>query len=165
MAQARLVDSARSRDSPDFLPRARSEVLISGENALTARRARLPLIGVLVLLALAASIMHGRFHPPWGGSDGLSFPNTVAFAFCMADLFGVTLLFLFRKTVALAALLNGMIAIYGSVMMIHHGIATGSVSNHMPHVAIAFADLLTGIALLRVMMSLPAPEPARTPAQ
>ena len=113
-------------------------------------RARLPLLAALALLALGAAFLHSYMHPPSEGENGLSFPNTAAFIFCLADLFIVTLLFVFRKTVLLAAMANGIIAIYGSVLMAHHGLATGNLSMHIPHISIAAADLLAGVALMRV---------------
>lgn len=119
-------------------------------------KARLPLVAALALLALGASFFHSEIHPPSAGGNGLSFPNTMAFAFCLADLFLVTVLFLFRKTVALASMINGLIAIYGSVIMAHHGLATIGIAAHIPHIAISSADLLAGIALMRITMALPA---------
>jgi hypothetical protein len=115
-------------------------------------RARLPMIAALALLALSSAFLHSRIHPPSAGNTGLNFPNTVAFVLCLADLFAVTLLFAFRRTVSLAAMLNGIIAIYGSVLMAHHGLALGSIWYHVPHIASAAADLLLGVALLQITM-------------
>jgi len=116
-------------------------------------RARLPMIAALALLALGSSFMHSRIHPPSAGNNGLSLPNTVAFVFCLADFFAVTLLFVFRRTAGLAAMLNGIIAIYGCVLMAHQGLAFGNLSYHVPHIAIAAADLLLGLATLQVTIA------------
>jgi hypothetical protein len=123
-------------------------------------RARLPMLAALALLALGAAFVHSEMHPPSAGEDGLSFPNTIAFVLCLADLFAVTLLFVFRGTAGLAAMLNGVIAIYGSVLMAHRGLALGALTYHIPHIATAAADLLLGVALLQVTMSLPRKRPA-----
>jgi len=125
-------------------------------------KARISLIAALALLALGANFLHANIHPPSAGGNGLNFPNTFGFGLCFADLFVVTFLFVFRKTTPLAAMLNGLIAIYGSVIMVHHGLANGILSSHIPHLAIAMADLLTGAALLRVTMSLPAKQPEKS---
>ena len=123
---------------------------------MNMKKARIALILALALLALSASFLHSNLHPPSAGKNGLNFPNTVAFVFCLADLFVITFLFLFRKTTPVAAMVNGLIAIYGSILMVHHGLAGIGVEAHIPHIAMAGADLLVGLAVLRITMSLPA---------
>lgn len=86
------------------------------------------LILLLILLALAGLIVHYRAHPIFI-SDKLNpdilkfkFSNFLAFCLSLFDLIVVTLLFLFRKTIVYAYLLNGLLAIYGIVMMVHFSI-------------------------------------------
>lgn len=75
----------------------------------------------------------------------------------MIDIFIVTALFLSRRTAAYAFLLNGLIVIYGTVLMSHFGIAEMIAKSlpwsnlifksTLPDIAIAWGDFMIGKAL------------------
>lgn len=130
---------------------------------MSAPATRRGLLGALVLLALGGLLLHYRIHPSLvvdpGHPDGLLFrrdylPATLV---SLVDLVVVTALFLSRRTAAPAHLVNGMLVIYGTVLMGHHSIAAltarGAVPadwilrSTLPDVALAWADFLVGKAL------------------
>lgn len=86
------------------------------------------LLLILIFLSLAGFLVHYRAHPifiepiPKSGIFQFSFSNFLASLLSLIDLFIVTPLFLFRKTVIYAFLLNGLIIIYGIILMAHFSV-------------------------------------------
>jgi hypothetical protein len=124
---------------------------------------RLALWSALVALALGASLLHFRIHPP---KDLTYFwPNL----FCWLDLVLVSLLFLFRGTALLGLLLNSFLAYLGIIMMADFSIdatRTGFIKimpwdnffgwlllTTFPDIMLLLADFLVGLALYKVIMA------------
>jgi hypothetical protein len=122
---------------------------------------RLALWSALVALALGASLLHFRIHPP---KDLTYFwPNL----FCWLDLVLVRLLFLSRGTALLGLLLNSFLAYLGIIMMADFSInatRTGFIKimpwdnffgwlllTTFPDIMILLADFLVGLALYKVI--------------
>lgn len=121
------------------------------------------LLGALACLALGGLLLHLRVHPVLAPDKGN--PSLLVFRpsllpatlLPLLDLVVVTALFSSRRTAAAGYLLNGLIIIYGSVLMAHHSIATLApkgpaladwfLRSTFPDVAIAFGDFLVGKAL------------------
>lgn len=118
------------------------------------------LILILFLLALSGFLLHFRIHPFYI-TDKLN-PDEKVFSFTyflatflpLIDTFIVTLLFMFRKTAVYAYLFNGLIVIYGIILMSHFSIYHFIMSNippsewilksTLPDIGIALADFFTG---------------------
>lgn len=129
-------------------------------NAATTRRT---LLAALALAALGGLLLHYRIHPylaPDKANPGqMIFRGSfVAATFVpLFDLFVVTALFSSRRTAALAFLLNGMLVVYGTVLMGHFSIAQLApkaptladwlLRSTLPDIALAWADFLVGKAL------------------
>lgn len=121
------------------------------------------LFPALVLLSLAGFMLHVRIHffmIPDPLHKGLTvFDGKFFFAstFSMIDLLAVSVLFFSRKTAVYGYLLNGMIAIYGTIFMAHYSIAEilaksipmqdMLLKSTLPDIAIAWVDFLIGKAL------------------
>ena len=117
----------------------------------------------LVALALGATLLHLRIHPPDELSD--VWPNL----FSWIDLVVVSLLFLFRSTAILAVILNSFLAYLGIIMMADFSLSAtlaGKVAvspganffgwlllTTFPDITILGADFLVGLALYRVIMT------------
>lgn len=117
----------------------------------------------LVCLALGASMLHYRVHPPQ------DLTHVWATAFCLVDLILVSILFCFKSTAVWALLLNGFIAFLGIILMSDLSIVAtyaGSIKvspreapfqwllqTTFPDIAILVADFLVGLALYRVIMA------------
>ena len=117
----------------------------------------------LVSLALGATLLHYRVHPP----DELTklWPNL----FSLIDLVLVSALFRFRSTALLGLLLNSFLAFLGIIMMADYSLSAtlaGQVkvmpganffgwllSTTFPYILIALADFLTGQALYRAILA------------
>jgi len=128
-------------------------------------RTRTMLLGSLFLIALAAFLLHFRIHPflaPEKDNPAiLAFkPSFIpATVLPLVDLVLVTLLFASRRTAVYGYLLNGLIVIYGSVLMAHFSIAGLAPKNPalfdwilkstFPDIALAWGDFLVGAALYR----------------
>ncbi len=120
----------------------------------------------LVVLAIGATMLHLRIHPPdkghtyfWGN------------LFAWLDLVLVSLLFLSRKTAIWGLLLNSFLAYIGMILMSDFAITAtllGKIQvgarahffswllqTTFPDVAILFADFLVGQALYRVIIAGP----------
>ncbi|MCX7794466.1 MAG: hypothetical protein N2257_08730 [Thermodesulfovibrionales bacterium] len=121
------------------------------------------LIIALFLLALSGLLLHYRIHP-FVVTDKLNpeikiFDSTkfLAFIFPLIDVVLVTALFLSRKTAVYGYLFNGIIVIYGTVLMAHYSIAEMFaksipleqmfLKSTFPDIAIAWADFFTGKVL------------------
>jgi hypothetical protein len=127
---------------------------------------RRALLATLFLLALAASVLHLAAHPIFAPDK--AHPGVTVFrgSFVAAallpllDLVLVTWLFSARRTAPLGYMLNGLIVIYGSVLMGHFAIAALAAPADKPPTfvdylfksmfldfAIAWADFFAGKAL------------------
>ncbi|MCS7279949.1 MAG: hypothetical protein NZ530_07865 [Thermodesulfobacteriaceae bacterium] len=123
---------------------------------------QLILILILLFLSLDGLILHYRIHP-FLISDNFNsklftfnFSFFIATCFSIIDVFLVTILFFFRKTVVYAYLLNGLLVIYGTILMIHFSIfSIGSknlplsletifLKSTFPHLLVSWADFLGG---------------------
>lgn len=120
----------------------------------------------LVALALGATLLHLRIHPPTEYSD--IFPNL----FSWLDLVLVSLLFLSRSTAIAGVILNSFLAYLGIIMMADFSISAtlaGQIKvmpgadffgwllqTTFADIAILAADLFVGLALYKVIMTEPA---------
>jgi len=115
-------------------------------------------------MALAALMLHLRIHPflaPDKANPGeLIFRGSyvVASLFPLMDMILVTALFCARSTAVYGYLLNGLIVIYGTVLMTHFMIAKLGPAgaplmdwllwkSTLPDIALAWADFLVGAVL------------------
>ena len=117
----------------------------------------------LVVLALGASLLHFRIHPP--GDLTYFWPNL----FSWIDLVVVSLLFLFRSTAILGVILNSFLAYLGIIMMADFSLSATLAGQlkvmpgdnffgwllltTFPDITILLADLLVGLTLYKVMMA------------
>ncbi len=124
---------------------------------------RRQLWAALVALAVGATMLHSRIHPP----NDLTYlwPNL----FSLIDLVLVSALFLSRPTALLGLLLNSFLAFLGIIMMADFSLAAtlaGQVkvmpgqnfigwllATTFPDIMIALADFLTGLALYRAILA------------
>lgn len=134
-------------------------------NAAATRRA---LLGALALAALGALLLHYRVHPylaPDKDHPGLLLFRGSFLAATLVPLFDlvvVTALFSSRRTAALAYLINGLLVVYGTVLMGHFSIAMLGpraptladwiLKSTLPDIALAWADFLVGKALFETWM-------------
>ncbi len=147
---------------------------------------RKALIAAAFLIALGAAMLHMRIHPVYeaghaGGPHAagheaavFSLENLFANAICLVDVVVVTALFCSARTAPLAYLLNGMFVIFGTIFMVHFGIADILVKfrEHGPtvqdwllkstlaDVVILWADFLIGKAIYESYGVQPAADPA-----
>jgi hypothetical protein len=121
------------------------------------------LLTALFLLAVGGLLLHYRIHY-YMVADKLNPGNTVfngslflATFFPLIDVFLVTALFLSRKTAVYGYLLNGMLVIYGTILMGHFSIAqiiaksiplySIPLNSTLPDITILWADFFVGKAL------------------
>lgn len=129
---------------------------------------RRTLLAALFLVALGGFLLHYRIHPfmsPDKTNPAVFVFNGTKFLasfFSLVDVVVVTLLFSSRRTVLYGYLLNGLIVIYGSILMAHFSIA-GLSGSSLPlpdlilrstfaDIAIAGADFFLGKALYELSM-------------
>ena len=130
---------------------------------MSAAGSRRALLGALFLLALGGFLLHFRIHPVL--APDREHPGELLFRgqflaaslLPLLDLVAVTALFARRSTAPLGYLLNGVIVIYGVVLMGHFSIATLApkglspadwlLRSTVPDIAIAAGDFLVGSAL------------------
>jgi len=121
------------------------------------------LIITLFLLAISGFLLHYRVHPfltPDKVSQGafiFNKSNFLASLFSLIDAVVVTSLFLSRKTAVFGYLLNGLIVIFGTILMAHFSIvdiiaksipvASWLTRSTLPDIGIAWADFLVGKSL------------------
>ena len=126
------------------------------------------LLLALFLLALSGLMLHYRIHnfmvPDKLNPGAVLFDKTrfLSFIFPLVDVFLVTLLFTSRKTVVYGYLLNGLIVIYGTILMAHFSIAELTVKfvplqawllkSTIPDIGVAWADFFIGKALYDLYM-------------
>ena len=117
----------------------------------------------LVSLALGATLLHYRIHPP----NDLTYLWPTLFS--LLDLVLVSALFRFRSTVLLGLLLNSFLAFLGIIMMADYSLSTtlagqmqftpGAnffgwlMATTFPYITIALADFLVGQALYRAILA------------
>jgi hypothetical protein len=117
---------------------------------------RILLLIVLFLLALGGLIVHYTIHP-FMEADRFSGTFFLANIFPFVDVVLVTVLFLSRKTAIYGYLLNGLIVIFGTILMAHFNIAD-FVANPIPpsqwimnsmllSIGITWVDFFVGKAL------------------
>jgi len=114
----------------------------------------------LFLLATASAATHFSWHSPVHPPENLVFSNLTAFLLALLDMIGVTYLFSRKKTAAWGYLLNGLLIIYGTVLMTHFGwSAIGGKGSSLfqyllhptaPEILIAWADFFAGSVLYRL---------------
>ncbi len=121
------------------------------------------LLIALFLLALSGLMLHLRIHyfmvPDKLHPGEFIFDNTklLASLLPMIDVIVVTALFMSRKTAVYGYLLNGLLVIYGTVIMAHYSIAEITaksipfqammLKSTLPDIGIAWADFFVGKAL------------------
>lgn len=121
------------------------------------------LLTALFLLAASGLMLHLRIHffmvPDKLHPGEYIFNNTklLASLLPLIDVIVVTALFVNRKTAVYGYLLNGLIVIYGSILMAHYSIAeiiaksipfpAMLIKSTLPDIGIAWADFLVGKAL------------------
>ena len=125
---------------------------------------RTALWAALVSLALGATLLHYRVHPPGDDPTDL-WPNL----FSIIDLVLVSALFRFRSTALLGLLLNSFLVFLGIIMMADYSLSAtlaGQVKvmpganffgwlllTTFPDIMIALADFLVGLALYRAILT------------
>jgi hypothetical protein len=135
---------------------------------VAARDSRRLLLGALFLMALAALMLHLRIHPflaPDKADPGVTHFRAsfvAASLLPLLDVVLVTFLFSSRRTAVYGYLLNGLIVIFGTVLMTHFSIASLApkalppiewvMKSTFPDIALAWADFLVGAALYRSWM-------------
>ena len=130
---------------------------------MSTEHTRKTLLTALFLMALAGLMLHLRIHP-FLAPEKLN-PEMLLFrpSFLLAsilpllDVVVVTALFTSRRTAVWAYLLNGLIVIYGTVLMGHFSIAVLAPKNPplyawilkstLPDIGLAWADFLVGKVL------------------
>ena len=133
-----------------------------------AEKTRWTLLWALALLALGGLLLHYRIHsflvpdkehPGQMVFRGSFLPATLVPLF---DLVVVTALFTSRRTAALGYLINGMLVIYGTVLMGHFSVAMLAplkptlhdwfFKSTIPDILLAWADFMVGKALYESWM-------------
>jgi hypothetical protein len=110
---------------------------------------RVLLLLALVFLALGGFLLHGRIHPPvkvYWNTNALMAWNIIPSISGLFSLLVITPLFFFRKTIPFGYVLNGMIAIIGTITM-----AQFSLSHPPPAwtvTAVLFQSLLPDVSVL-----------------
>jgi len=120
---------------------------------------RRTLLAGLFLLAVGALALHLNVHSPLHPPPGRTFNNTTASLFVLFDAVVVTWLFSKKKTAVWGYLLNGLLVIYGTVMMTHFGWSHNGPGSSLlsyvyhsttPEIIIAWADFCLGAVLYRL---------------
>ncbi len=124
------------------------------------------LLLALTFLGIAGLVIHMRIHPfyvPPGDNAGVPlvrwrfFPATIL---CLADVVLVTSLFLRKGTAVYGYLLNGLLVIYGTVIMAHFSLTgpTGgslvewALWSTLPDIGVSWADFIVGKMLFAAWM-------------
>lgn len=142
------------------------------------RTVRHLLLTALVLMAAAALYLHLRIHPflmPDKANPGQTLFNgsfLAASIFPLLDLVVVSLLFTTRRTAVYGYALNGMLVIFGTVLMTHIAIVKLAAEppqpfylllfkSTLPDIGLAWADFLVGAALYYTWLREPAEKKVR----
>jgi hypothetical protein len=129
------------------------------------QKLRLLLVVGLAFVSFGGWLLHGRIHPP--SKLGL---NTIPFIAGLVSMTVVPLMFLFRKTVAYAYVINGMLVIIGTITMTHFSLAHpperltfASVIGRtlFPDIAILFVNFLLGKVIFELELLKGEDTPAR----
>jgi hypothetical protein len=122
---------------------------------------RIILLIVLFLLALGGLIVHYTIHP-FMLADHFSGTFFLANMLPLIDVVLVTVLFLSRKTAIYGYLLNGLIVIFGTILMAHFNIANlianpippsqWIMDSMLPSIALTWVDFFVGKALYNVYL-------------
>ncbi len=133
------------------------------------------LFTALVLMAAAALYFHLRIHP-FLVNDQANPGQTIfrpsylmASLFPLLDLVLVSLLFTSRRTAVYGYVFNGMIVIFGTVLMTHYSLVRLAATPHqplylmlfnstLPDIALAWADFMVGATLYSTWLREPAPK-------
>jgi hypothetical protein len=126
------------------------------------------LLAALFLLASAGLLLHfrthsfmvpDRLHPGVYAFNAALLPATL---FPLLDVFVVTVLFMSRSTAVYGYLLNGLLVIYGTILMAHYSMAEMTakslqiksmlLDSTLPDICIAWGDFLVGKALYDLYM-------------
>jgi hypothetical protein len=123
-------------------------------------KVRRTLLVGMFLLAAGALALHHNVHSPMDPPPGQAFSNAAAFIFVLFDAVVVTFLFSRKKTAAWGYLFNGLIVIYGTVLMTHYGWSHSSGADRSlfryvfhittPEVIMAWTDFCLGAVLYRL---------------
>ena len=129
---------------------------------------RKSLLAALFLLAVSGLMLHYRIHnfmvadPLNPGVTIFDSTRFLSFLFPLIDVVIVTALFASRKTCVYGYLLNGLIVIYGTVLMAHFSIADLTakaapvsawfLKSTLPDIGICFADFFVGKSLYDLYM-------------
>jgi len=135
---------------------------------VTAAETRRTLLWSLALVALGGLLLHYRIHPyltpdkDHPGQELFRGSFVAATLVPLFDLVVVTALFTARRTAALAYLINGLLVIFGTVLMGHFSIAVLApkeptvadwlLKSTFPDIALAWADFMIGKALYESWM-------------
>ena len=130
------------------------------KNTLLAALILLSLSGLMLHLRIHFFIIADKMHPGSFLFDRTLFMATL---FPFIDSFVVTALFLSRRTAVYGYLLNGIIVIFGTILMAHFSIAYISAKalplsdllfkSTLPDIGIAWADFFVGKALYDYYMN------------
>jgi len=137
------------------------------------RAIRYLLFTALVLMAAAALYLHLRIHPflvvdkTHPGQTLFRASFLAGSFFPLLDLVVVSLLFTTRRTAVYGYVLNGMLVIYGTVLMAHISIVQLAAAppqpfyqmlfkSTLPDISLAWADFLVGAALYYLWLREPA---------
>lgn len=120
------------------------------------QKVRMLLVAGLFFVSLGGWVLHMRIHPPSKLAD-----NYIPF---IAGLISITLvpaMFLFRRTLAYAYVLNGMLVIIGTITMTHFSLVhppeivtpvTISMGTLFPDIVILFTNFILGKTLFELEM-------------
>lgn len=123
---------------------------------LQKQKLRRLLVGGLFFVSFGGWILHVNIHPP---SDLAA--NYVPFVAGMVSSTAVPAMFLFRKTLAYAYVVNGMLVIIGTITMTHFSLAhppeaitfyTLTFNTLFPDIVILFTNFMLGKAIFELEM-------------
>lgn len=129
------------------------------------QKLRLLLVLGLAFVSFGGWVLHGRIHPP------SELPhNYIPFIAGLIGMILVPIMFLFRKTVAYAYVINGMLVIIGTITMTHFSLAhppesftfvTVAQRTLFPDIAILFVNFMLGKAIFELELLKGEGTPAR----
>jgi hypothetical protein len=108
---------------------------------LQKQKLRAFLVAGLFLISLGGWMLHVRIHPPLKLAA-----NYVPFFAGLISITAVSAMFMFRKTLAYAYVVNGMLVIIGTITMTHFSLAHPP--EHVTLSALVFNTLLADIVVL-----------------
>jgi hypothetical protein len=123
---------------------------------LQKQKLRLLLVAGLFFVSLGGWMLHVRIHPPLKLAA-----NYVPFIAGLMSITAVPAMFLFRKTLAYAYVINGMLVIIGAITMAHFSLAhppelitfyTVPFNTLFPDVVILLTNFILGKALFELEM-------------